>query len=142
MSRRDLLAGAATATEGVSGESSTGGPMANPDSRESTNEPAVPLVAPLGAATDLGRAEERWAERDRQRAETEAFYEEQRSKLNAEYVRVVAEALHADSDHGTDGWPLDVNGPKRGMCNCVHKAAVAVAALMVEGYVFVRQAQP
>ena len=38
--------------------SSTGGPMANPDSRESTNEPAGSLVAPTGAATDLERAEQ------------------------------------------------------------------------------------
>lgn len=34
MSRNDVSAGASTPSEGVSGESSTGGPMANADSRE------------------------------------------------------------------------------------------------------------
>lgn len=56
MSRDDLSADVTTPTSDVSGESSTGGPMANPDSRESTNDEPGSLVAPTGAATNLERA--------------------------------------------------------------------------------------
>jgi len=42
----------------------------------------------------------------------------------------VMDALHVDSDHGQDGSPPDDNGGKRGICNCAHKAKVAVEAFI------------
>lgn len=69
-------------------------------------------------------AEERWAERDRRRAETDAFYEKQRREHEAQYIAVVADALRQFEQGGV----LNVEASRAGV--------VAVQALIKAGYVF------
>jgi hypothetical protein len=66
-----------------------------------------------------------WAERDRQRDETQAFYDRQAEEHRQRYIGVVADALRQFEQGGV----LNVEASRAGV--------VAVQALMDAGYVFV-----